>query len=114
MEYKDYPKLKYANNPHENPRHCELDRIINKDNFFKVCNSVHHRTIQINHQTDVTIFQFIILTFIYSSTCFGPFPAHYQELNDCSGSLWFYIRIVVEPACRPDHEYSTTVTTIQR
>jgi hypothetical protein len=39
--------------------------------------------------------QFIILTFIYSSTCFGRFPAHHQELNDCSGSLWFYLRIVV-------------------
>jgi hypothetical protein len=35
---------------------------------------------------------FIILTFIYSSTCVGRFPAHHQELNDCSGSLWFYIR----------------------
>ena len=41
--------------------------------------------IQINHQPDATVFQFIILTFIYSSTCFGPFPAHHQELNDCSG-----------------------------
>jgi len=61
----------------------------------KVCKSVHHRTIQINHQKDATIFHFIILTFIYSSTCFGRFPAHHQELNDCSGSLWFYIRIVV-------------------
>jgi hypothetical protein len=30
--------------------------------------------IQINHQPDATIFQFIILTFIYSSTCFGRFP----------------------------------------
>jgi len=29
---------------------------------------------QINHQPDATIFQFIILTFIYSSTCFGVFP----------------------------------------
>ena len=38
---------------------------------------------------------FIILTFIYSSTCFGRFPAHYQELNDCSGSLCFHLRIVV-------------------
>ena len=54
---------------------------------FKVCKSVHHRTIQINHQPDATIFQFIILTFIYSSTCFRRFPAHHQELNDCSGSL---------------------------
>jgi hypothetical protein len=51
--------------------------------------------IQINHQPDATIFQFIILMFIYSSTCFGRFPSHHQELNDCSGSLWFYLRIVV-------------------
>jgi hypothetical protein len=33
---------------------------------FKVCKSVYHRTIQINHQPVATIFQFIILTFIYS------------------------------------------------
>jgi len=51
--------------------------------------------IQINHQPDATIFQFISLTFIYSSTCFGRLPSHHQELNDCSGSLWFYLRIVV-------------------
>jgi hypothetical protein len=49
--------------------------------------------IQINHQHDATNFQFIILTFVYSS--FGRFPAHHQELSDCSGSLWFYLRIVV-------------------
>jgi len=41
------------------------------------------------------IFQFIILTFTYSSTCFGRFVAHHQGLTDCSGSLWFYLRIVV-------------------
>ena len=40
-------------------------------------------------------FQFIILTFVYSSTRFGRFSAHHQEFNDCSGSLWFYLRIVV-------------------
>jgi hypothetical protein len=39
--------------------------------IFKVCKSVHHRTIQINHQPDAAIFQFIILTFICSSTCLG-------------------------------------------
>jgi hypothetical protein len=33
--------------------------------------------------------------FVYSSTCFECFPAHHQELNDCSGSLWFYLCIVV-------------------
>jgi len=48
---------------------------------FKVCKSVHHRTIQINHQPDATIFQFIILTFIIIH--------------------------------RPEHEHSTTVTTIR-
>jgi hypothetical protein len=83
---------------------------------------VRHRTIQINHQPDATIFQFIILSFAYSSTCFGRFPAHHQELNDCSSSLWFYLCIVVtvvlcswsgQPASRPDHKHSTTVTTIQ-
>jgi hypothetical protein len=56
---------------------------------------VHHHTIQINHQQDATIFQFIILTFIYSSTCFGRSPAHHQELMTASSSLWFYLRIVV-------------------
>jgi hypothetical protein len=62
-----------------------------------------------NHQPEATIFQFIILTFVYSSTCFWRFPAHHQEHNDCSGSLWFYLRIVVTvvlvfvvvPAVRP-------------
>jgi hypothetical protein len=79
---------------------------------YKVCKSVHHRTIQINHKPDATIFQFIILSFVYSSTCFGRFTAHHQELNDCSSSLWFYLRIVVTvvvlvvvgPAGRPDHD----------
>jgi len=39
--------------------------------------------------------QFITLTFIYSSTCFGHPHAHHQELNNCSSSLWFYLHIVV-------------------
>jgi hypothetical protein len=28
------------------------------------------------------MFQFIILMFVYSSTCLGRFPAHHQELYD--------------------------------
>jgi len=56
--------------------------------------------IQINQQSDATIFQFIILTFIYNSTSFGRSPAHHQELNDCSSSLWFYLRIVVRADLR--------------
>jgi hypothetical protein len=44
--------------------------------------------IQIDHQPDATIFHFIILTF-------GHSPAHHQELNNCSSSVWFYLCIVV-------------------
>jgi hypothetical protein len=40
--------------------------------------SVHHLTIQISHHPNATIFQFIILTFVYSSTCFGRFHAHHH------------------------------------
>ena len=57
--------------------------------------------------------QFIILTFIYSSTCFGRPHAHHQELNNCSSSLWFYLRsmaiavlLVVVGPTRPDHDHS--------
>ena len=65
--------------------------------------------------------QFIILTFIYSSTCFGRPHAHHQELNNCSSSLWFYLRIVpialllfvVGPA-GPTTTISTAITTLQR
>jgi hypothetical protein len=27
---------------------------------------------------------------MYSSACFGRPHAHYQDLNNCSSSLWFY------------------------
>jgi hypothetical protein len=37
----------------------------------------------------------IILTFMYSSTCFGRPHAHHQELNNCGSSLRFYLRSVV-------------------
>jgi hypothetical protein len=41
--------------------------------------------------------QFSIWLFwlFYSSTCSGRSPAHHQELNGCSSSLWVYLRIVV-------------------
>jgi hypothetical protein len=63
-------------------------------NLLTFGNGVLH-LIQINYQPDAKIFQFIILTFVHSSTYFGRFPAHHQELTDCSGSHWFYLRIVV-------------------
>jgi hypothetical protein len=43
--------------------------------------------IKINHQPNATIFQFIILTFVYISTCFGRFSAHHQELYDDARNL---------------------------
>jgi len=43
-----------------------VQSVLNLNVKFKVCKSVHHRTIQISHQPDATIFQFIILTFVYS------------------------------------------------
>jgi hypothetical protein len=79
---------------------------------------VHRRTIQINHQPDATIFQFIFLTFVYSSTCFGRFPTQHQKFNDCSGNLWFYLRIVVivmlcsrsgRPRTQNDYHHDTKV-----
>jgi hypothetical protein len=65
--------------------------------------------------------QFIILTFIYSSTCFGRPHAHHQELNNCSSSLWFYLSIVVtavscswsgrptRPRTQDDYHHDTNV-----
>jgi hypothetical protein len=47
------------------------------DDMFKVCKSVQHRTIHINHQPDATVFQFIILTFICSR------PARPRTQHDC-------------------------------
>jgi uncharacterized membrane protein YozB (DUF420 family) len=78
-------------------------------------------SVQINHQPDATIFQFIILTFIYSSTCFERSHAHHQEIKNCSSSLWFYLRIVViavllfmiGPAGQTMNN-STAITTIRR
>jgi hypothetical protein len=65
--------------------------------------------------------QFIILTFIYSLTCFGRPHAHHQELNNCSSNFWFYLRslviamllVVVRPT-GPNTTNSTAITTLRR
>ena len=57
---------------------------------FKVCKSVRHHTIQINHLLDAKISPVYYLMFIYSSACFRRPHAHHQELNNCSSSLWFF------------------------
>ena len=77
-------ELKRALPPHKSLSQLNLQISLNKIS-----------KIQIDHQPDATIFQFIILTFIYSSTCLGRSPAHHQELNNCSSSLRFHLRIVV-------------------
>ena len=79
---------------------------------LKFVKSVHQHTIQINHKLDATISPVFYLTFIYSSTCFGHPHSHHQELNNCSSSLWFYLRsvviavllVVIGPVNRPDHD----------
>jgi hypothetical protein len=70
---------------------------------------VHHRTVQINHQPDATFLQFIILTFVYSSTCFGRFPVHHQKLNDCSGSRAVFVVGPARPRTQHDCHHDTKV-----
>jgi len=53
---------------------------------------VHHRTIHINHQPIATIFQFIILTFVYSST-----------------AQWLQWQPLVLPSYRGDSHAATAV-----
>ena len=80
--------------------------------LFKFRKSVHHHTIQINHQLDAKVSPVYYLTFIYSSKGFGRPHAHHQELNNCSSNLWFYLRsvviavllVVVGLVGGPDHE----------
>jgi len=88
---------------------------------FKVCKSVHHHTIQINHQLDATISPVYYLTFIYSLTCFGRPHAHHQELNTCSSSLWLYrggvvvaVLLVVVGPVGPTTTNSTAITKLRR
>jgi hypothetical protein len=63
------------------------------------------------NQLDATISQIYYLKFMYSSTRFGRFHAHHQELNNCSSSLWLYrwsvvvaVLLVVVWTVRPDHD----------
>jgi hypothetical protein len=63
-------------------------------------------------------FLFIMLTFVYSSKSFESFPAHHQELQWQPLVLPSYrgdshAAFVVGPTGRPDHEHSTTATTIR-
>jgi len=98
------------------PKHVEIQQYTNKIvtsvGFHSICwKDAWYKKLK-------TVFQFIILTFIYSSTSFGRFPAHHQELNDCSGSLWFYLCIMVtvvpcswsgRPRTRHDCHHDTKV-----
>jgi len=61
--------------------------------------------------------QFIILMYIYSSTCFGRPHDHHQELNNCSGSLWFYhwsvVVAVLLVVVGPTTTNRTAITTLR-
>jgi hypothetical protein len=57
---------------------------------------MHHRTIQINYQPDATDFQFIILMFIYSSTCFA------RSLAPSSGAQQLQWQPLVFPSYHGD------------
>jgi hypothetical protein len=51
---------------------------------------------QINQPTRCNDFSSLLFDFIFcSSTRFGRPYAHHQGLNNCSSSLWFYLRSVV-------------------
>jgi hypothetical protein len=62
--------------------------------------------------------KFIILIFVYRSTCLRRPHAHHQELDNCSSSLWFYrwsvvvavLLVVVGQATTN----STSITTLRR
>jgi len=75
-----------------------ISRFINSSLEFKIFKSLYHRTIEINHQPDATVFQFLILMFIYNSKCFGCFPVHHQELMTAvaaSGFTYFHKRYCI-------------------
>jgi hypothetical protein len=69
--------------------------------------SINWCSIQINHQLDATISPVYYLTFIYSSACFRRPHAYHHELNNCSSSLWFYIRRVLIAVLSPSSNSKT-------
>jgi hypothetical protein len=54
---------------------------------FKVCNSVHRHTIQINHQQDARVSPVYYLDVYLQLNRFGRPYAHHQEFNNCSSNL---------------------------
>jgi hypothetical protein len=74
---------------------------------FKVCKSVYHHTIQINHHLDATISPVYYLTFIYSSTRFGL-------LTPIIRSSTTAVLLVVVGLAGPTTTNSTAITTLQR
>ena len=81
---------------------------------------MHHRTIQINHQPDATIFQFLILMLFTAQHVSGVFPAITRSSMTAvaaSGFIfvsWWWSCCVRGRVGRPDREHSTAITTIRR
>jgi hypothetical protein len=61
--------------------------------------------IQINHQPDATIFQFIILTFVYSSRSFGCFPPIIRSSMTAVAASGFTIILCQLAQPRTQHNY---------
>jgi hypothetical protein len=66
--------------------------------------------------------QFYYLMFMYSLTCFGRPPGNHQALNNCSSSLWSYLRsvvvavllVVVDRPAGPTTNSSNAITTLRK
>jgi hypothetical protein len=84
-----------------------IQGVLNLNVKFKIYKSVHHRTIQINHQPDATSFQFIILTFVYISTCCLAFS------RPSSGAQRLQWQPLVLPSYRGDSRAVFVVTKLK-
>jgi hypothetical protein len=59
---------------------------------------MHHRTIQINHQPEATIFRFIILTFFTAQHVSGAFPPIIRSSMTAVAASGFTVRTLVVAA----------------
>ena len=90
---------------------------------FKVCKSVYHRTVQINHQPHATVFQFLLYWRLFTAQhVSGVSPPIIRSSMTAVAASGFTFVSWWQSCCvrvraghnRPDHEHSTTVTTIRR
>ena len=79
-------------------RRCTYDNILQTSTFLHQLSSNIGKRKHFNSNKSPTwcnIFPVYYPDVYLQLNMFRAFSAHHQELNDCSGSLWFYLRIVV-------------------